>query len=125
MTCERCGAPATGGRCRDCEQQEHVEAQYGTAADDVGVDAEDDEWEVDQQGLGDRDPAGQARLDGGIAREGEDGDDDDPRPVADGGYQICTGCGNPITRGGATIPKCWLCLWERDRPEREFGSGQS
>jgi len=70
MTCERCGAPATGDRCRDCEQQAHNERWFGTAADNIGLDS--DEWEVDQQGLGDREAAGQARLDGGIAREDSD-----------------------------------------------------
>jgi len=70
MTCQRCGSDATGDLCADCERDDHNEARYGTAADDTGRDG--DEWAVDQAGLGDRDAAGQARLDGGIAREDSD-----------------------------------------------------
>lgn len=66
--CAHCGRPTDKRLCHECS----LEARFGLPDDDTGVDAEDDEWEVDQQGLGDRDAAGQARLDGGIEREDSD-----------------------------------------------------
>jgi hypothetical protein len=64
MTCQRCESPCQGGLCKQCE----LELAHGTPTmPDSG------EWSVDQQGLGDRDAAGQATLDGGIVRG--DGDD--------------------------------------------------
>jgi hypothetical protein len=41
MTCQRCGMPAQGDLCRDCERMEHQEARYGVPADHI--DDNDDE----------------------------------------------------------------------------------
>jgi hypothetical protein len=53
--------PATGRLCETCATAARVERVYGT------VD-ETPDWGVDQQGLGDSDPEGQATLDGALVR---------------------------------------------------------
>lgn len=70
MTCERCGAPCQGRRCRGCEQDQANEKLYGGATDDGG-DAGDG-WTVEQQGLDGEAHEGQATLDGGVAKDGDE-----------------------------------------------------
>jgi len=63
MSCERCGSPCQGHRCRGCEEIGECEARHGET-----VDREDaDEWTVAQTGL-DGEAEGQATLTGDIAK---------------------------------------------------------
>jgi hypothetical protein len=63
--CVDCGAPTGRRRCRDCDLADRR---------DQAVNVTAPEW-CDQTGLGDRDPAGQTTLDGGLVREVADGDE--------------------------------------------------
>jgi len=67
MSCERCGVPCQGRRCRSCEQIDRCEARHGDR-----VERDRDAWAVTQTGLGDQRASGQATLDGGIVPEGGD-----------------------------------------------------
>jgi len=73
-TC-RCGKTIKNGRrrCKQCNLQDRYSTgPVGGRADDSD---EDDEWDVEQTGLGDCEAEGQASLDGGIVRDGEGGDE--------------------------------------------------
>jgi hypothetical protein len=43
MACQRCGMPAQGDLCRDCERMEHQEARYGVPADHIDDDDDGEE----------------------------------------------------------------------------------
>lgn len=66
MTCERCGTACQGGLCRECEQIRLDEKLHGTSVETL------DEWTIDQRGLGDAGPEGQATLDGALVRGDSD-----------------------------------------------------
>lgn len=65
-TCQRCESPCQGGLCRQCE----LERAHGKP--EMPESAKEDEWSVDQQGLGDKQAQGQATLDGSLVRGGGD-----------------------------------------------------
>ncbi|WP_436933723.1 hypothetical protein [Halovenus marina] len=72
MGCDRCGCPTPRSRlCKECGRDEHRSTGPvgGTASDQ---NDRDDEWQVEQQGLGDADAQGQSTLDGGVAKDGGD-----------------------------------------------------
>jgi len=43
MACERCGMPAQGRLCRDCNLSEHLEARHGVPSDHIDDDQEEDD----------------------------------------------------------------------------------
>lgn len=65
--CDQCGQPTTRrGLCKDCALAE----RYSSGpVGGTSEDGDDEEWAVEQAGLGDADAEGQARLDGGIVKE--------------------------------------------------------
>jgi len=69
--CQKCGTRTPRSRlCAECARDErHSTGPVGGTASD------DDEWAVEQTALGDADPAGQTRLDGGIVKADGDGDE--------------------------------------------------
>lgn len=67
--CDQCGQPTRRrGLCKDCALADRYSSGPvgGTGSDDEA------EWSVNQEGLGDAEAEGQARLDGGIVKEGGD-----------------------------------------------------
>jgi len=62
MSCGKCGRANVAGLCRDCARDRYRDPP----ADDADAD-----WDVAQQGLGDRDPEGQTTLTGDIVRGGD------------------------------------------------------
>jgi len=70
MTCRRCGMPAQGGICRECEIAEAAERRHGVPADQVEADA----WTIVQEGLGDAEAEGQTTLTGDIVPGREEGE---------------------------------------------------
>ena len=71
MSCDQCGSPCQGRLCELCETAQAAEKLHGT----VDEPESDDDWQVVQTGLGDRDAAGQTTLDGDVVPDGGDGGD--------------------------------------------------
>lgn len=42
MSCDRCGMPCKGSRCRICEQAERLEDRYGVPADHMEDNLQED-----------------------------------------------------------------------------------
>jgi len=73
MSCQNCGSPCQGHRCRECEMIAACEARHGTSAgapDDV-KDESSDEWGVEQTGLDGEGVNGQATFSGAVLKEGD------------------------------------------------------
>lgn len=69
MTCADCGMPCKGRLCVTCRQIEINEKLHGDSVDD------DDEWQVEQQGLDGEAATGQTTLDGGVVTDRGESDD--------------------------------------------------